>query len=479
MSRRELWRLNATQLVDSYQRREVSPVEVTESVLERLTELNGKLNAFLSTDVEGARNSARVAEAVWQRRPQKAGPLCGVPVSVKDSIEMAGLPTTYGSLTFTDNMRPDSAAVARLRAAGAVIVGKTNTPEFTLLPHVQNRITGAGVNPWNHDRTCGGSSGGSASSVASGTSAVSLGSDAGGSIRIPASYCGVVGFKPSYQQIPNVQAWRAAPLRGHLGPIGRTVADVKRMFQAIRGAHESDSWSQRLESTAETPHDAPIVIGVLSDSYTKDIDTKSVPLNELCDALSDAGIAVVDAPVPISISLDQLPAARDFAIEYLRAVESIDPHALESRRTQFTDYALDVMDQGARMTAGSYYDTLAECERIRNIVWKWQQDFDFILTPAVGQPPALDTLASLTGGQETRASLSFPLLRLANIALAPSIVLPIGQDVDGFHRSIQLVGRYGSDQQTLGMAEAVEQMAARYFGADHTQFPEDVTQDLE
>jgi catechol 2,3-dioxygenase-like lactoylglutathione lyase family enzyme len=149
-----------------------------------------------------------------------------VPVSVKDTIEMSGLRTTYGSLAFKDNRQDDSEIVVRLRRAGAVILGKTTPPEFALLGATANRQGRPGANPWDLGRTCGGSSGGAGAAVAAGLGPLAVGTDSAGSIRVPAAYNGVFGLKPTYQRIPSVQKWRASPLRSHNGPLARTVADA-------------------------------------------------------------------------------------------------------------------------------------------------------------------------------------------------------------------------------------------------------------
>ncbi|HEX6512050.1 MAG TPA: amidase, partial [Chloroflexota bacterium] len=173
-------------------------MEVTQELFERIEKLNPRLRAYLALNQDEALAQARAAEACWASADEKPL-LCGVPVSVKDTIEMAGLPTTYGSLVFRDNVQPDSEIVARLRRAGAVILGKTNTPEFALLGQTRNRLGEPGANPWNVEHTCGGSSGGGAAAVAAGLGPLGVGTDSGGSIREPAAYCGIFGLKPTYQ----------------------------------------------------------------------------------------------------------------------------------------------------------------------------------------------------------------------------------------------------------------------------------------
>ncbi|HEY8692191.1 MAG TPA: amidase, partial [Chloroflexota bacterium] len=214
----DLWRLSATELLSGYARRDYSPVEVAQDAFRRIERLNPQLRAYLALNHDDALAMAKSGEGRWLQ-PGEKPLLCGVPVSVKDTIEMAGLPTTYGSLAFRANLQPDSEIVRRLRQAGAVILGKTNTPEFALLGETRNRLGEAGANPWNVGRTCGGSSGGAAAAVAAGLGPLAIGTDSGGSVREPAAYCGLFGLKPTYQRIPAVQVWRASPNRSHNGPL--------------------------------------------------------------------------------------------------------------------------------------------------------------------------------------------------------------------------------------------------------------------
>ncbi|MGH8210955.1 MAG: amidase, partial [Steroidobacteraceae bacterium] len=235
----DFWRLTATELLSGYARGDFSPVEVLNECLERIERLNPLLHAYLSINTQDARRAAKSAERVWGSAGEKPL-LCGVPVSVKDTIEMQGMPTTYGSLAFKDNYQEDSEIVLRLRRAGAVILGKTNTPEFALLAATRNRLGSPGCNPWKLERTCGGSSGGAAAAVAAGLGQLAVGTDSGGSIRLPAAYNGIFGLKPTYQRIPSVQRWRAAPGRSHNGPLARTVRDGALLLQALAGFDARD-----------------------------------------------------------------------------------------------------------------------------------------------------------------------------------------------------------------------------------------------
>ena len=221
-------------LVDAYRGGSLSPVEVSELAQARIAEVNPTLNAFVLPTPELARSQAAAAETAY--RNGSAGPLAGVPVSIKDAFHIAGHVTTLGSLAHADDVaRHDSGAVRRLRRAGAVVVGKTNVSEFCQSATTDNLLGPATANPFDLDRTAGGSSGGAAASVASGTCTAGLGSDGGGSIRIPASFCGLVGFKPTYGSIDDDGGFRAFSPFISVGPLARSVADARRLHSVLSG----------------------------------------------------------------------------------------------------------------------------------------------------------------------------------------------------------------------------------------------------
>src|SRR5581483_2038768 len=298
-----LWQLSATDLLAGYRRHDFSPVEVLDEALTRIERLNPKLRAYLSINEPDARAAAQAAERHWLSG--EGQPLLrGVPVSVKDTIEMAGLPTTYGSLAFRDNLQPDSEIVRRLRQAGAVILGKTNTPEFALLGETRNRLGEPGANPWNLDHTCGGSSGGAAAAVSAGLGPLAVGTDSGGSIRVPAAYCGIFGLKPTYQRIPAVQVWRASPNRSHNGPITRTVADAALLMNVLAAPDPRDPASLHLPEAARyTDLSAAIGRPRVAVSHTfgyapaPDAEVLAT-LHSAAKLLRDLGCEIVEADPP-------------------------------------------------------------------------------------------------------------------------------------------------------------------------------------
>ena len=221
----ETW-LSALEIADLVRRKEVKPLEVLDVILARLDAVNPTLNAFCLVTADVARTAAREAEiAVMKGEP--IGPLHGVPLSVKDVLPTRGVATTGGSRLFEEFLpEEDALAVGRLKAAGTVLLGKTNTSEFGHKAFTENPLFGATRNPWDTSLTPGGSSGGGAAAVASGVGPIALGTDAGGSIRIPASFCGLYGFKPSFGRVPDRPIFGGFEHVNHVGPLTRTVRDL-------------------------------------------------------------------------------------------------------------------------------------------------------------------------------------------------------------------------------------------------------------
>src|SRR6266513_4117162 len=234
---------SAAELAALIAQRVVSPVEIVDIVLDRIERTQPTLNAFMTVCADEARAAAKEAEAVVMRG-DALGPLHGVPFAVKDLVKTAGVRTTFGSWALAENVpRADSPSVARLKAAGAVLVGKTTTPEFGHKCFTEAPLFGRTANPWDLSRTCGGSSGGAAAAVAAGLAPIGIGTDGGGSSRIPAACCGVGGFKQTLGLVPHYLTPDGFGNQSHITPMTRTVMDAALMLQAMAGPHRCDPHS--------------------------------------------------------------------------------------------------------------------------------------------------------------------------------------------------------------------------------------------
>src|SRR6266404_3609736 len=256
----EIWQLSASELAQRIARRQLSSVEVVDAHLARIDEVNPALNALVRVLADEARAGAALADKKLAAG-EAVGPLHGVPFTVKENIDMAGLPTTWGVQAFAEAVVPlDAPVVQRMLAAGAIPIGRTNLPDMALRIHTVSSLHGLTRNPWNLNRTAGGSSGGEAAALASGMSPIGLGNDIGGSLRNPASACGIASIRPSAGRVPEAgfvpreDRLLAVQLMNVQGPMARRVADVRLGLRILMGAHPRDPWS------IDAPFDGPPLV---------------------------------------------------------------------------------------------------------------------------------------------------------------------------------------------------------------------------
>jgi aspartyl-tRNA(Asn)/glutamyl-tRNA(Gln) amidotransferase subunit A len=456
MSRDELCRWPAAALAAAIARREVSPVEAVGAVLDRIGRLDPALGAYVTVAAEPARAAARVAEAAL-RRGAPRGRLHGVPVSVKDTLWTAGLRTTMGSAIHADFVPPeDAAVVARLRAAGAIVIGKTATPEFAHKGTTDGPLLGVRRNPWSPAHTCGGSSGGAAIAVATGLGPLAVGTDEGGSIRIPASFCGIVGLKPTFGLVPRYPVG-PAELLTHLGPLARTVADAALFLDAVAGRDGRDPGS----------------VASPARSYVAALGR---PPRRLRVAWSPRlGYAAVD-PEVLRVTTAAVHALDDLAWE----VEEADPGfadpaavqdafrypglaaALADRLPEWGNRMdpslVALVEHGLRMSAVEV--ALAQLARQALVagLHAFFRRFDLLVTPAVAVPPfpaggpAPGAVAGAPVGRRGWSPFSYPF----NLTGNPAITVPAGFSADGLPVGLQLVGRRFEDARLLAAAAALE-----------------------
>lgn len=450
--------MSATTMAAAIRRRRLSPVEVTGAVLERIGRLNPRLNAYLTTDSEGAMQAARRAEQAVMDGAE-VGALHGVPVSIKDLTCTRGLRTTFGSLVHRDHVPDhDAPAVERLRAAGAIILGKTNTPEFGLMGTTENRLGEPCRNPWNTERTTGGSSGGAASAVAAGLGPLALGSDGGGSVRIPSGFCGVFGLKPTFGRVPYHSDFGGWGTLSVTGPIARTVADAALTFDVMVGPHPEDPYSLPAPRRPFRRAMKGDLRG-LRVAWSADLAYGAVEpeVRRIAGAaarrFADFG-CTVDEDHP---GIEDPIASRcfvDLAATYSAA--ELDGVSAE-QEALLTEYAVAFRDYGRRVTGLQ----VVQANRARCVLWARLRDFfrryDLLLTPTLSVPafPIGQEPRVIDGRQVLPFGWS-PFTPPFNLSGQPAASVPCGWSGDGLPVGLQIVGRPFEEATVLRAAAAFE-----------------------
>lgn len=455
----ELWTWSAARLAEGVARKALSPVEVVEAVLGQIERLNGHLHAFCTVTAEAARAEARRAEdAVMRGAP--LGRLHGVPFSVKDTLDTAGVRTTMGAARFADRVPPEDAhVVARLRAAGGILLGKTTTPEMAHKGVTESALFGVTRNPWAPDHTCGGSSGGAGVAAATGMGPLAVGTDEGGSIRIPASYCGVVGLKPTFGLIARVPVGVAEMLT-HLGPLCRAVEDAALFLTATAGRDDRDGWSLPVEpvdytrALARPPARLRVAWSPRLGYAAVDPEVLRVT-GAAVRGLTALGWTVEEADPGFE---DPAEVANAFRHPGLAAALGDD---LGRERARMDPTLVALVESGLRMTAVE----VARAAVRRHALWaqldRFFADHDVLATPAVAVPPfPVDQAPPLevegrTVGPRGWIAFTYPF----NLAGLPAIVVPAGWNAAGLPIGLQLVGRRLDDARLLAAAAAFEAAA--------------------
>lgn len=446
---------DSRELVEAFSTGELSPVEVARDTLARIRRVDPRFHAYVAVDENGALRAARIAEERWREwRSANTGrdlrdwaslPLWGVTFSVKDTIEQAGLPTTYGSVAFADNRQPDSAAVQELRRHGVVLLGKTSTSEFALSTVTATRLGPATRNPWDTRRTAGGSSGGAAAAAALGLGAVAIGTDSAGSIRLPASYCGVYGLKPTRGSIPIRQQWRASPVRSHIGPLGRTLEDIVIGMRALTGR----AFAPRSGGGAS----GPVRVGALdSDPHAEAIRGF---WGEALSASPAFRWIEPGARLPAPPSSFDDSGRWIFSGDHLAAAEKLSPDFMRRHGHELTPYARPIYEDGAHIRAWEYRRAL---DRFETYAQDAQSVFDYvdvIITSGTGPAPILP---EGDGEGDVGMGERYDTLSLWNYCGNPALSVPAGVDELGLPRSIQLIGPLHAEQALLDCATELEEL---------------------
>ena len=459
MTETDLCYLSALQLRDLYQKGEVSPVEVTEAVLRRMDQLNPSLNAFITTTPELALKGARAAEKAYQT-DESPPPLAGIPTSIKDLVAMTGFRTTRGSWRYRDSVSDfDAPIMDRFHEAGAVIIGKTNLPEFGWKGDSTNRIIGSTHNPWQHGRTAGGSSGGGTAALAAGLGPLAQGSDGAGSIRIPTSFCGVYGLKPSWGIIPQYPA-SAVELFSHLGPMTRTVADSALMLNIMTGADPRD----RLSIPTDTDYLAALEGGIagLRVAWSPDLGYALVD-PEVREIVTKAALRFEELGCHVEEAHPNLedPWESIVHVIWASAFAGIHLHDLDAVRDQIDPGLVGVIEQGLELTGAEVAIAYAKRNDYYHAWREFMEGYDLVLTPTlpVTAFPAGDDHPGQINGQPTTylswTAFTYPF----NITGQPAASVPCGFDHNGLPVGLQIVGRWRDDVTVLRASAAFEELA--------------------
>ena len=432
-----------------------------QAVLDRIYRINPRVNAIVTLARESALDEARRATARFRRRGDPAPPLLGIPVGIKDVTATRGLRTTHGSKLFEDHV-PDADAlvVERLRAAGAIVIGKTNTPEFAFGPNTANALFGATRNPWDLSRTAGGSSGGSAAALATGMCPLAEGTDLGGSLRGPASFCGVIGFRTTpglIPRFPSVLAWDSYSVEG---PMARSIGDVALMLSAMAGPDDR----------------APLSYSVDVRDFVKAVKAPSVKGWRLAWAPDLGGLVEIDhevrgvceSAVGVFRSLgtrvdDACPDLSDVpeTVRLTRALLMVARHAdkLPQWRAVLQEGLVENTEQGLALSARE----IAEGELLRTRQWQRMREFlaerDLLVTPTVAVPafPVEHPHVMEVNGRPVGKAMARSLLTYAFSVLGlPAISIPCGFTKSGLPVGLQIVGKRRGEAAVLRAAAAFE-----------------------
>ncbi|MBL4614810.1 MAG: amidase [Magnetovibrio sp.] len=452
--------MSIAQLTNLFAKKAVSPVEVCTAVLARIEAENPTYNAICFVDHEGALDSARASEARW-RRDIPLGPLDGIPTTIKDLVLTKGWPTLRGSRT-VDPKGPwdeDAPSVDKLRAAGAVLVGKTTTPEFGSKGVTDNILTGITRNAWNPDRTSGGSSGGAAVAAARGFGVLHLGSDGAGSVRIPAAFNGIFGLKPTFGRVP---AYPLSPMGtvSHLGPMTRTVADAAHMLNVMVKPDDRD-WYALPPQNIDYHEELDTPLSGLRIAYSKDLGYAEVDpkVAEVCAAAArrfeELGAQVDDIEGPLTEDPVWITDVLWFNA-ITKITENMSAQTIKSMDTlqqAMLEHAQSVSVKDLR-DANSARETMAL--RLTQV----HRNYDLLLSPAMPRTAFAAGQFNPWGSEKPQdwirwSSFTYPF----NLSQQPAATCPCGFDDDGLPIGLQIVGRKYDDHLVLRAAKAFEDIA--------------------
>ena len=435
----------------------ISAREVTAASLDRIAATDGHLHAFRHVDADGALATAAALDEA-HANGETPGPLAGVPIAVKEQVAVGGLPREVGSLLMKGNREPrDAPTVARLRAAGAVIVGMTAMPEYGHLAFGHSPLGPATRNPWSTGHTPGGSSSGSAAALAAGQVALALGTDGGGSIRIPAACCGVVGHKPTLGRVPHAPLRHGFAPMSHLGPMARSVADTALLLDVIAAQDHADPASLPTEGVSygaiasHPPTSGRIAWAPQFGQAEADPEVLG-PCRAAVAALADDGFEVTEVDPFLDDWIESWATLFDVSLA-LNVGDRLD----EMRRVSDATLVARV-EHGHGVSATEYLAAEADRRDVWAAFERLYQDFDVVMTPALLQPPLpVDPVTGVTDAPDSWVERWFQHMYPFNMTGQPAVSIPAGVTADGLPIGLQVVGPRLADGVTLGFAAAAEQ----------------------
>ncbi|MFF5469804.1 amidase [Streptomyces achromogenes] len=456
----QLTDLTAVRLLEGYRAGEFSPVEVTGQVLERARRIQPEVNAFVRLTEEDALARARESEERW-RRGEPAGLLDGVPVTVKDLLLLRGHPTLRGSTTLTEQgtWDEDAPPVARLREHGAVFVGKTTTPEFGWKAVTDSPLTGITRNPYDTSRTAGGSSGGSAAAVALGAGPLSLGTDGGGSIRVPAAFCGVFGLKPTYGRVPLYPASAFGTL-SHTGPMTRDAADAALLLDVI-GAPDARDWSALPPAPGSFAEALAGGVRGLRVAYSPSLGGQvavrpavAAAVRRAVARLAGLGAYVEETDPDLSDPVDAFHTL--WFTGAARVTQDLSAH----RRRLLDPGLREICALGARTSALEYLAAVDVRVRLGRRMGRFHERYDLLVAPTVPVTAFAAGREVPEGSAHRRWTGWTPFTYPFNLTQQPAATVPVGTDGDGLPVGMQIVAARHRDDLVLRAAHALYEAGA-------------------
>jgi len=449
MNKEDICFMSAVDMAKKIKSQELTSVEITETIIERIEKINPIVNAYCTTTFDIARDMAKKADDAV-KKSDKLGILHGIPTSIKDLMETKGVRTTFGSKVY-ENYVPeeDDLTVKRLKDAGIVFLGKTNTPEKGHKEMTDNLIFGVTKNPWNLERTCGGSSGGSAAAVAAGLGPLALGSDGGGSIRVPSCFCGVYGMKPNFGRIPRNITHLAFSDLSHHGPIVRYVRDAALMLDAMAGPNYIDkhSFLQKEGSFLDALKERPKKLKI---GYSLDLGF----LKKINKDVEKAVLENVHKFEQFDWSVEEVKlklknAFKTLAVIVMTAFVHDYKPILNEWRDKLSPTLVFMLEMGSKATVSDLMKAHSQRHEIEKIIYQYFQNYDILITPTT----------SVIAPKLVEMFQADPLPMPFNLSWNPAASIPCGWSSEGIPIGMQIVGRKLDEKTVFQVSKAFEEIA--------------------